>query len=174
MTGGAKTPPADAAMFSRAFVHRHSGLNFVHISRHQLDARVLESPAGAVVHGDPADDFDDITFLWRHDVVVGLPAHSTGDVGELGGKFSAFIRGNHPLQARLQNRLGRQVGKDRGAGKAEAQLPADFNDRFLWRSVSLVVAIHVERIGANIAAADDFALHRGVVGEFKVDGATFV
>ena len=49
-------------------------LNLVHVPSHQLDARVLEGLAGLVVHGDPADDVDQVAFLGRDDVVVGLPS----------------------------------------------------------------------------------------------------
>ena len=68
-----------------------SRLNLVHIAGHQLDARVLEGLAGAVVHRDPAHDVHHVSLLRRDDVVIGLPAHAAGDIGELSGKLSRLV-----------------------------------------------------------------------------------
>ncbi len=112
-----------------------------------------------VLHGDPSDEIErvhaGILCAVRDDeVVVGLPGHAAGDVGDF--RFGAAGLGGRELpgQRWLKDGIVAERGKQRLAGQSELQNAVDLDDGL--RRDSLRVAVDVGDAG-RVAAADDLA-----------------
>ncbi len=90
--GSPPTPtPAIAATDSVAPGINTALLDFVDVAGHQFDVRVAKRFAALVVEGDPADEFEVISFGRSDDVVTGLPSHAAGDVAEFRAGFAGLV-----------------------------------------------------------------------------------
>ena len=127
-----------------------------HVACHQLDAGVLEVFAAHVFEGDPADDVEGVALLRRDRVVVCLPAHPAGEVGELDFVLAGFPGPKPPEQGRFQERLGVQGVENRLAGEAKLDLAVYFHDR-----LAATLRVRVSRLGVSILLA--IALEGGSV-----------
>ena len=129
---------------------RFGGGDFRNISRHQFDRGVLEIPTGAVLHRDPANDIERVTFLGSDEVVARLPGKPAREIAQLGLGFGFGGGLDFPLEARLENRVAAERGKLRLARQAELDFAIDLHDRLGISSRSLV------------ARAQDFRLNDAV------------
>src|ERR1044072_1891149 len=99
------------------------GPNLVHVSSHQFDFGVLKCLPALIVHCDPADEINQVTFLWRNEIVLRFPSQTLGDVAHFGVKLTGSIGLDEPMECRLQNSVIAKARKERLPRKAELQLP---------------------------------------------------
>ena len=130
--------------------HRLGRSNLGNIASHELDARLLEIPAGLVLHRDPTDDIDHVPLLGRNEVVARLPGQPAGEVAQLGLGFRCSAGLDFPLQTRLEDGVVPERWELRLAGKAKLDLPVHLNHGLGGPA------------GRAVAGAEDFRLNRAV------------
>ncbi len=168
--------------FVHCFVHGAIGpagqgarLNLVDVAGHQLDVCVLKRLAALVAHGDPAHHVEKIGLAFRvvgdHQVVVGLPAHAAGDVGDFGVELAGIVGLEKPAEGWFEDGIARQRGEQRLARQAEAQHAVHFDDGLSVRGLLIVLRV----VGAgDITAAHHLAFDDLVRLHQELDGLAFI
>ncbi len=145
-------------------------LDLADIASHELDASLLEVLAALIVDCHPADEIELLAIFRGYEVVVGLPAHASGNVTELGVEFAGIAGLQLPAQFGLENGLIRERREDWHSRQLELELSIHLNDRLcgicrhgrLRLIVGFAIASHRREVVRGISATDDPALDNAV------------
>lgn len=160
-------------------------LDFIHIAGHELDFGVVEGFAAFIIHGHPADEINGIAFLGQHEIVIGFPRETAGNVADFGVEIGGGGGLNDPVEGGFEDRIDAEIGEQRLARQAEPELAVHLDNRLAglgWVHLGLLIFIAegLHRVVMrDIAAANDFTMNDFIgrfssgIGLEKLDGFAF-